>query len=64
MKANVVQREVIRLTEASDLTSSTIVLRRIRRRPRETVAWVLNTHGVLFIVMRSRGDAVATNAGM
>jgi hypothetical protein len=40
MEASVVQREVIRLTEASDLTSSTIVLRRIRRRPRETVAWV------------------------
>jgi hypothetical protein len=64
MEASVVQREVIRLTEASDLTSSTIVLRRIRRRPRETVAWVLNTHEELFIVMRSRGDAVATNASM
>jgi hypothetical protein len=64
MEASVVQREVIRLTEASDLTSSTIVLRRIRRRPRETVAWVLNTHEMLFIVMRSRGDAAAINASM
>ena len=29
---------------ASDLTSRIIVLRRIRRRLRETVAWVLNSH--------------------